>query len=315
MESATASPTSFPAPELPGPGTIVVGVDASESGNRALLWAAEQAALESRDLTLVHVTRPISTSEMGWMISAQVPFTEVRDAQVAEGRDLLDEATERVRMRAPGGVVHPVLMVGDARQVLLDLSRDAHLLVLGSRGRGQVKSLLLGSVSVAISRYASCPVVVVRPHRPGEVRRGVLVGTDGSRVTLPTLEFAYREASLRKLPLTVLYCVWNLPDINLPRGILPDDTPGLEEHRLVLAESVGGMSEKFPDVRVRLRIGHGLADECLAEASRTMDLVVVGRHGSSAVDGVGLGSFAPTVVEHSAGPVAVVGTRAAPART
>jgi nucleotide-binding universal stress UspA family protein len=292
---------------------VVVGVDGSESGNRALLWAAEQAALEKRDLTLVHVTKPVSTSEMGWMISAQVPIDEVRDAQVAEGRDLLDEAKERVAWKTSAVAVHTALTVGDARQVLLDLSRDAHLLVLGSRGRGPVKSLLLGSVSVAISRYAACPVVVVRPHHPGAVRRGVLVGTDGSDQTHGTLEFAYRQASLRKLPLTVLYCVWNLPDLDAPRGMVPDDAPGLEEHRLVLAESVSGMSEKFPDVHVRLRIGHGLADDCLADASRTMDLVVVGRHGSSSADGVGLGSFAPTVVEHSAGPVAVVGSTS-PAR-
>ena len=84
------------------------------------------------------------------------------------------------------------------------------MLVLGSRGRGQLRSLLLGSVGVALVRHARCPVVVHRPGHAGTVRDGIVVGADATEESLPVLEFAYREASLRKLPLTVLYSYWDI---------------------------------------------------------------------------------------------------------
>src|SRR6478736_648774 len=77
------------------------------------------------------------------------------------------------------------------------------MVVLGSRGRGRVSSLLLGSVGVAVVGHATCPVVVRRPARD-RVRRGVLVGTDLTDDSRPALEFAYGLASVRHLTLTVL---------------------------------------------------------------------------------------------------------------
>lgn len=289
------------------PGTVVVGYDGSHHADQALTWAAELASLEKRILTIVHVIKPVTALELGSLAYANMIPTEVRDAVREAGRTLMFEARARIKKANPDLEVATVLGEGDPRKILLGLSENAECLVLGSRGRGRLSSLLLGSVSVAVSRFAECPVVVVRPYNRGTVRNGVLVGTDGTERTATTVEFAYRQASMRNLPLTVLYCVPFVNDSKLPNGILDDDLPGLEEHRLLLAESVAGMEEKFPDVRARLRIGQGIADKCLIEASPTMDLVVVGHHASGAPgDLVGLGSFAPVVVEGSACPVAVV---------
>lgn len=286
-------------------GTIVVGYDGSHHADQALSWAAEQADREQRTLTIAHVVRP-ATLEFGSMAVAHALPKEMREAIRESGRALMFGARTRALELFPALDVTTVLGEGDPRQILTGLSEEAACLVLGSRGRGRMASLLLGSVSVAVSRHSSCPVVVVRPFHPGKVRRGVLVGTDTGARTRSTLEFAYREASLRGLPLTVMYCVPGVHGPDVPLGVVDDDLPGLDEHRVALAESVAGMAEEFPEVRVRLRLGHGSAERCLIEASSSADLVVVGRHHVGAGDMVGLGSAATAVVEGSSCPVAVV---------
>ena len=91
------------------------------------------------------------------------------------------------------------------------------MIVVGSRGRGPVTSLLLGSVSVAVSKHASCPVVVQRPTPTDTTRHGILVGVDGTESSLPAIEFAYRMASSRELSLTVLHCYWDRSTVS-PRS-------------------------------------------------------------------------------------------------
>jgi nucleotide-binding universal stress UspA family protein len=289
----------------PVPGTIVIAYDGSQHAEQAMNWAAEQADREQRTLTIVHVVRP-ATLEFGSLAVAHALPDDMREAIRKSGRALMSGARARALESHPALEVATVLGEGDPRQILIGLSEEATCLVLGSRGRGRVASLLLGSVSVAVSRHASCPVVVVRPFHPGKVRNGILVGTDAGAHTRSTLEFAYRQASLLALPLTVMYCVPDLNDPDLPVGAVDDDLPGLEEHRCALAESVAGMAEKFPDVRARLRLAKGTAELCLIGASPSLDLVVVGRHHIGAADLLGLGSFATSVVEGASCPVAVV---------
>lgn len=179
------------------------------------------------------------------------------------------------------------------------------MLVVGSRGLGPVRRLVLGSVSVAVSRHASCPVVVIRPHDPGTVRNGVLVGIDSTEGSSETVEFAYRQASQRSLPLTVMHCFFDT--LARPGAqTMPHDTPGFEDRRLVIDQAVSGMGEKFPDVRVTLILARGLVEECLQRASSGMDLIVVGRDPSRGI----FRFFAPEVdralVEHAASVVAVI---------
>lgn len=287
------------------PGTIVIAYDGSHHADQALTWAAQQADREDRTLTIMHVTRP-ATIEFGSLALAHRLPADLREAIRESGRALVSGARARALELHPGLDVATVLGEGDPRQTLINLSGESTCLVLGSRGRGRTASLLLGSVSVAVARHASCPVVVVRPFHPGKVRRGVLVGTDTGAHTQSTLEFAYRQASLRDLPLTVMYCVQYVDDLDQPVGFIDDDRPGLDEHRCALSESVAGMTEKFPDVNVRLRLAHGVPEACLISASASQDLVVVGRHHVGAADLVGLGGFATTVVENASCPVAVV---------
>mgnify|MGYP003707171757 CR=1 FL=1 len=277
-------------------GTIVVGLDGSPSAERALEWAVDQALRESRQLTLAHGVDP---SGSVWVDPAGIDHRAVLEALHDDAKAVLGHAREQIAHRAPDLVVHEVVQLSDARVTLLELSERAAMVVVGSRGRGPIKSLLLGSVSLAVSREARCPVVVVRPGHPGVVRNGVLVGADGTDRSVPTLVFAYRQASLHQLPLTIMHCFW-------------DARPGTEEEpvasdaRLVLAESLAGLGEKFPDVQARTELVRGMADERLVRASQRMDLVVVGAHHGGTLTTLLYGSIANAVLEHATCPVAIV---------
>jgi nucleotide-binding universal stress UspA family protein len=284
-------------------GTIVVGVDGSPSSARAVAWAVTQAAAEHRAITLVHALHAVTPTSMD---AATVPPQEAQEAVRATGHQVLAQARAEAERRSPGLEVHEVLRSEDPRELLLELSREAALVVLGSRGRGKLRSLLLGSVGVALVRHAHCPVVVHRPSHPGTVRHGVLVGADGSEESRVVLEFAYREASLLDLPLTVLHCAW---DMNTGTGTgytMAEPIIDVETERLQLAESMAGMAEKYPEVRVSTEMVRNLPHEALVRMSERMNLTVVGAHQAGRLAQLMLGSVSVAVVEHAKSPVAVV---------
>ncbi|GAB3772405.1 nucleotide-binding universal stress UspA family protein [Nocardioides ginsengisegetis] len=292
-------------PSATRPGTIVVGVDGSPSASRALTWAIEQARRENRGITLVHGFSPTSLS---WMSAPGLDRRVLVDALREDADAIVHDAARQVAEAAPDIAVDRVVRVSDPREVLLELSQDAALVVVGSRGRGTMASLMLGSVGVAVTRHAKCPVVVMRPTHEGTVRHGVLVGVDGTERSTAPLDFAYAMASARGLPLTVVHCVWDQLAAPVTAYLL-DDEPrddDLAPQHLAVAESTAGLAEKYPDVHVTIRIARGFADEILARWSDRMDIVVVGaHHGSNLAEATG-GSVAAGVVEHAHSPVAVV---------
>lgn len=277
------------------PGSVVVGYSGEHDAEHALAWAAEQASLENRTLVVVHVQE--SRNEAG---------NETGNETAAVGQDVLATASAHVSARFPELDVETLLVTGSPEQVLNQLGEGAAVVVVGSRGRGRLAAALLGSVSIGVANGASCPVVVVRPFHRGKVRNGVLVGTDCTRESRSTLEFAYREASLRRLPLTVLYAVHGLEADRVLDSLQHTDGRYVD-HRRELAEAVAGMGEKFPDVRVQTVLGSEDPARWLISESSSMNLVVVGHHHRAGiVDRLALGSYAPMVVEGAACPVAVV---------
>ena len=265
------------------PGSIVAAVDGSEHAERAVLWAAEQAHLESRRLAIVAV------GDRAQAIS--------------------DDSVRLPRRLHPELAVQALARAGDPREVLIRLSSQARLLVVGSRGCGSLKSLLLGSVSAAVSSYAACPVVVCRPTVAGDHRHGVIVAADGSPESLPVLEFAYHQASLRGLSLTVLHCFWDAAAaVAEYRRALGKEAaaPDLEDLRDVVANSVAGFADTYPDVPVTIELKHGFVDEALRPRDSEWDLIVVGRHPMTSIARAMTGSIATAVLERARTTVAVV---------
>jgi nucleotide-binding universal stress UspA family protein len=133
---------------------IVVGVDGSECADRALEYAAHEAAQWG---ALLHV---VSTYEMppnaGWVVVPQEPLEEA-------AMGIVDSALARVHEFEPSVVAKGDHVHGSAGHVLAETSRGASLLVVGSRGRGEMASLVLGSVSEHCVHHASCPVTIVGP--------------------------------------------------------------------------------------------------------------------------------------------------------
>ncbi len=262
-----------------------------------------QAVVEHRALTLVHAVDAVTPA----YDAAEIVFPpEARDALSVAGHELLARAHAEVARLAPDLDVHELFRLEDPRQVLLELSRDASLVVVGSRGRGQLRSLLLGSVGVALVRHAECPVVVHRPGPAGLVRHGVLVGADSSPESLQVLEFAYRQASLRRLPLTVLHCYQDVPAAAYGSYAMPAVVIDLESELLGLAESMAGFGEKYPDVHVHTEVTNGAPQAAMVALGERMDLLVVGSHQSGRVSRMLFGMLSVGVVEHATCPVAVL---------
>ncbi len=288
------------------PGAVVVGYSGERDAEHALHWAAEQAAMENRKLALVHVVEPFSGFAGGSLAAAYLVLDDLNDAVSQGALAVLEEGAQVVAERFPEVEVEIHLFQGFPERVLRDLGEHAACVVVGSRGRGRLASALLGSVSVSVANNSACPVAVVRPFHRGKVRNGILVGTDCSKNTRSTLEYAYNEASLRSLPLTVLYSV---PDLDLETGadVVDGIGTGHEQRRRELSEAVAGLGEKFPDVQARTCLGSGSPSKWLISQSQSMDLLVVGHHHRAGLgDRLALASYAPVIVEKSACPVVVV---------
>jgi nucleotide-binding universal stress UspA family protein len=284
-------------------GSIVVGVDGSEASTQALRWAAAQAGLERRAVVLVHAVSPsVATT---WMGSPGFNPAGVLEAFEESARALLLQASAAVRERDPALEVYRMFERRDPRDALLELSRTAAMVVVGSRGRGAMASLLLGSVSLAVSQHASCPVVVVR-RDSDEARGAVVVGADGTARSDSAVGFAFRQASLRSQSLTVVHAFWSEQDEGYPSTARSYAEADLEDMRLLLAESIAGPESDYPDVKVTLHVERGIPDRVLLDACRTADLVVVGTHPTNAVYDLLAGEVSRSVLAHAGCAVAVV---------
>jgi nucleotide-binding universal stress UspA family protein len=137
---------------------IVVGIDGSPSSNEALSWAIRQAQLTGAGLEAVTAWEyPVS---FGYVASYSDDFNP--DAQA---RLVLDRAIGEAVVGSPAIEIRRVAGEGNPARMLVGASKNASLLVVGSRGHGELAGMLLGSVSQYCVGHADCPVVVIR--RPG----------------------------------------------------------------------------------------------------------------------------------------------------
>lgn len=146
-------------------GRLVVGVDGSETAMSAVRWAAREAALREAKLELISAWE-VSVSSVGYGLG----FAEM-SGEMLKG---LEQAAEEIVAAAAGVAregfhdieIETRTVEGQATDVLVEAARDADLLVMGSRGMGGFRELLLGSVSQQCAHHATCPVVIVRHVDP-----------------------------------------------------------------------------------------------------------------------------------------------------
>jgi nucleotide-binding universal stress UspA family protein len=284
-------------------GAVVVAVDATTHSDAALEWAVRHATAHRRPLLIVHA------AGVPTVYASMTGPVENRSELRILGRRTTDRALGLVRRQSPDLEVRVRMTLGTARDVVLASLEGAHLLVVGSRGRGSIASVVLGSVSVGLSAHAPCPVVVVRPvmaRREGTPYSDrIVVGVDGTESSTEALGFAFDLASTQGRGLTVLHAC---PAGGVQGGLASHDTRAVlvEEHRLEVAEALAGYAEKFPDVDVIERHEDAEPGYALVLASEDAETVVVGSRGRNDAAAVLFGSVSRHVVEHARCPVAVV---------
>ncbi|MDF3048967.1 MAG: universal stress protein [Pseudonocardia sp.] len=145
----------------PLPEPVVVGVDGSPTSEAAAAFAFEAASLRGVPRVAVHVSRDLSVDPR------MAPLMDW-DAVESDEREVLAERLADWLEKYPDVPVRRLVVRDRPARTLVEESGRAQLVVVGSRGRGGFRGLLLGSVSQALLHHAHCPVAVVRP-----------VGTDG----------------------------------------------------------------------------------------------------------------------------------------
>lgn len=303
------------------PGRVVVGVDGSAGARAALVQALVEAARRGARLDVV-TSSPMA---LPWTGVAPVVRAGHNDALVemaARIRQLVDEVRSDPAVRGVPGAgsvearVLPVL--GAPAQVLVDSAVGAELLVVGSRGRGTVRSALLGSVALHCVTHAPCPTLVVRgagavPLPRAAEESTVVVGVDGSAESLAACRLAIEEAARRGSDVEVV-AAYSPTDYwtDLYSFIGPSTAEVREQAReragalvgTVRAKAVIPAGARAPQILVQPV--DGAAPDVLVERSRTAGLVVVGSRGHGSVRGLLLGSVALHVAMHAACPVLVV---------
>src|SRR5215208_7414421 len=185
---------------------IVVGVDGSPASKVAVNWATREASIRDLPLSLIHVI-PASLPRT-W---PQVPNPpELRHWYELNGGEVLALARQLAEATTKGSnsiEVSSEIISGSPPATLIDLSKEAELVVVGCRGLGMVARRLLGSVSSALLHHAHCPVAVIHDDAimPVGEMASVVVGIDGSPASESATAIAFDEASRRGVELVAVH--------------------------------------------------------------------------------------------------------------
>jgi nucleotide-binding universal stress UspA family protein len=292
-------------------GRIVVGYDGSEAAGVALDWAAAEAQRRHSPLTVLHVLDHVEVTPAPIGVT---PWPQVTDEMI--NRIAADGAL-RARKNADSIDIASVAAFGQAAHTLITAAHDAELLVVGTRGHGDLTGVILGSVSLAVSGHARCPTVVVRgdssllpgPHRP------VVVGVDDSPGAEAALQFAARTAADTGARLIVvsgyhpaLLQVWTGV---VASTVETQPDPGYVDASRAAAEKVAADAarsarEAHPGLDVTEQVRQGPAAGVIAAATYQAGLAVVGSRGRGGFAGLVLGSVSHRLMHTARCPVVVV---------
>ena len=285
---------------------VVVGFDGSEHANIAVDWAASEAVSRGVALTLAAATTvPLEGMRFGGSILSPDAIDDLLERLQEATQARADEAA-RAHPGLQGGVK---VALGSPASVLVEASANADMVVVGSRGMGGFRGLLVGSVGVQVASNAACPAVVVRKP-PSATASTVVVGVDGSALSLAALDFAFDIAERRGWRVLAVHA-WEIPAYDVlaaPSGPPPIDLEELaaSEER-AFAESLAGLRERHPDVVVEQAIVKAPSVRAILEASDDAALIVLGSRGHGEFLGAVLGSVSQGVLHRAKVPVAVIG--------
>lgn len=284
---------------------LVVGTDGSDGALKAVDWAAEEAVRRGAPLHVLHASRwsrydGLTPSLTGMDLSERSVTAEHMAAS----------ALERARVLEPRLAVSADVRADDPVEALVEESRRAAAVVVGSRGLGAVTGLLLGSVSGQVAARAESPVVVVR-HRVAvhAEDRWVVLGVGREGTSSAAVEYAFAEAELHGWGVEAVHA-WMCPH----RESATQHTGQFDEARLArqqraerrLEDALSASIATHPDVPVRSIPVESRPHPVLVEAARSAELLVVGARRRRGSVGMQLGPVSHAVLHRAACPVVVV---------
>jgi nucleotide-binding universal stress UspA family protein len=265
--------------------SIVVGVDGTTTGLRAVAWAAKEALLRHRPLRLVHAA----------------PYLGTPDDPAGRGRAgaVLARARTVAHQIAPEVATDVAVLPDPPVTALIDASADAELLVIGMIG-GSGPEIVLGSVTLDVTTAAHCPVAVVRGESgadPAARRRPapVLLGIESVDADTAAVTAAFEDADRHGSGLVVV------------------QVPGHTGHTGHLGLAASAVYDQLapwrsdhPGVEVTIRISQGNPGLALLHESTDARHIVLGTRSRHAAMRAVLGSVSRFVLRHSRVPVTVV---------
>ncbi|HET8560739.1 MAG TPA: universal stress protein [Marmoricola sp.] len=282
---------------------VVVGVDATDDGDRALHFAVQEALRLHRPLRVVHAIvedralvplaplLPVAYPPSAIDIGKRIVDSAVRLAEHLGGEDL---------------VVDEILAHGSRREVVLEHAEGAHEIVLGRR-HSTLARVATGSTTSAVAAHSPCPVVLVPSvWRSDIVRHRVVAGLDGSSAAEKVLDHAFEAAEARDATLSLL-CAWRPEaayDAAIGARVHADEWTREAQRRI--AEISAGARADHPDIPVATIAEYELTATALTEASRSADLLVLGRTGQGGPFGLMLGSVTHALLRTAECPLAIV---------
>ena len=276
------------------PNTIVVGVDGSEHSRRALKWACDEANRRGSLLSLLFAQVGEPDHLPAWYRSD--------NGEVSAGEAIVDDAYGLVATRHPSVVARTEVVEWPPALALTVASRSAQLLVVGARGLGGFKELLLGSVSDQCIQYSHCPVVVVSEDPDERLEARIVVGIDGSFGSSQALRWALNEAKIRTAAVEAMYA-WQYPPIG---SYIVGPSKGFRASGQEIVDGAIEFHDRWAPGVTFAAVAHlGAAVPALLDASRDADLLVVGSRGHGSFSDSLLGSVAHQCARHGRGAVVV----------
>ncbi|MEX2550506.1 MAG: universal stress protein [Nitriliruptoraceae bacterium] len=296
MEEDLRTPTQRPA-------RIVVGVDQSPGSRSALAWAAGVARLLNLRLRVIQAWQYPSDAIV------RVGYVHLTDAEHSEDRLAADlQRFVREVVGEPSGLKIRIEEArGPTTEALLRAASEPNtaMLVVGSRGLGGFRGLLLGSVSRQLCEHAPCPVTVVRGEiASDQVRlKTLVVGLDGSEQASRALAFAGDLAEQTGSRVVVAHAAERGTSIEASEFHLTPVATGVQEE---VERWCAQLHQRGVDHDVAIKHGDPRTVLRQVVAEHDADLLIVGSHGATTVAHLMLGSVASSLARHCEVPVTIV---------
>jgi len=282
---------------------IVVGIDGSAQAARAAAWAAALAARRDATLHLVHALNLIGPPSLLTRLS----FETYRQHRVKDGEALLDAVRAQALVRFPRLWITTEVAESDPVQALVACSREARLVVAGTRGHDGFAGLLLGSVALRLAAHSRCPAVFV-PAGFEQAETGpigeVVVGVEWGECA-EMIDFAFDLAEETGASLRAVHAWEAIPAYNgyyyIDPATLQAEAQSLLGGALKVAYETHGANVRLTADAVRSAPATALLD-----AARGARLLVLGAHRRRSALSVGVGPVLHALLSHPPCPVAVV---------